>query len=124
MSHKLALKSFTITECIHSKVPNYLSAADVALALVKIGESKKHLSPIKVGEYWSCGLPVLIPKGIGDETQIIDTEGGGATFKNYTKQAIFEALNAIVIEPKKNRALAKKYRSFEIVRKTYNKWYS
>ena len=56
----------------HSEVPTYLSAADFSFALIKPLPSQKFSSPIKIGEYWANGLPVIMPEGIGDETIYIN----------------------------------------------------
>lgn len=118
---------FQITSCNHKDVPNFLSASDFALALYKQGESKKYLSPIKVGEYWANGLPVIIPDGIGDDTEIIKNEGGGIVLKDYSKKSILEGLSNINLlqnEQQKCTELSKKYRGFKIVKSVYTKWYS
>lgn len=122
--NNLPSSSFTLTECKHTEVANYLSASDVALALYKQGESKQFLSPIKIGEYWACGLPVLMPAGIGDETSIIQQEGGGSIFQEYSSKEICKAITNISIDPEKTRTLAHKYRSFDHVIEVYKKWYS
>lgn len=54
-----------------NEVPNYLSAADIGIVAVRPFPSKRYCSPIKTGEYWSCGLPVIVPEGVGDDYQIV-----------------------------------------------------
>jgi glycosyltransferase involved in cell wall biosynthesis len=48
------------------EVPAYLAAADLGLALRTPSFSQRAVSPIKVGEYLLCGLPVLSDAGVGD----------------------------------------------------------
>jgi len=48
------------------EVPGYLAAADLGLALREATFSQRGVSPIKVGEYLLCGLPVLATTGVGD----------------------------------------------------------
>jgi glycosyltransferase involved in cell wall biosynthesis len=48
------------------RVPNYLSAADFGISFIKPAPSKLASSPTKVGEYLSCGLPVIANAGVGD----------------------------------------------------------
>jgi len=55
----------------HDQVPGYLSVSDFAFATYKVGKSMAYLSPVKIGEYWANGLPVVLTKGVGDETQLI-----------------------------------------------------
>jgi glycosyltransferase involved in cell wall biosynthesis len=69
-----------ITKAPHVDVPGYLSAADFAFAPIKPAPCRLFCSPIKVGEYWAAGLPVLLTEGVGDDSAIIQQEGGGAIF--------------------------------------------
>lgn len=56
----------------YNKVNNYLNIADFAFALYKSNHVSQFLSPVKIGEYWACGLPVLITQNIGDEMHWIE----------------------------------------------------
>jgi glycosyltransferase involved in cell wall biosynthesis len=109
----------------HAEVPTYLSAADFAFATYKPGPSKKYLSPVKIGEYWANGLPVLLTKGVGDDSDIIKKEGGGALFNLEEKGSIEQALlqiQAILKDPTHRREipkLAEKYRSPEKIQEAY-----
>lgn len=61
----------------HDTVADYLSASDFAFNFHLKTNHSFALSPIKNGEYWANGLPILISKGIGDDSDIIMNEGGG-----------------------------------------------
>lgn len=71
-----------ITCALHTDVPGYLSAADIALSPIRPADCRRFCSPIKNGEYWACGLPILSPEGIGDDSDIIH--------KNPIAGAIFD----------------------------------
>ncbi|MBA4056710.1 MAG: hypothetical protein C0490_18495 [Marivirga sp.] len=86
----------------HSDVPDYLSIADFAFATYKPSDSKKFLSPVKVGEYWACGLPVLLTEGVGDDSKIIESSNCGAVF-SIEKQNIISAYKNIQNQLKNNR---------------------
>ncbi len=62
----------------HAEVPSYLSAADFAFSTIKPANCRLFCSPVKDGEYWANGLPILLPDNIGDDSAIIKTDGGGA----------------------------------------------
>jgi glycosyltransferase involved in cell wall biosynthesis len=64
----------------HRKVPDFCSASDFGFATYKPGRSKAYLSPVKVGEYWSCGLPIVLTRGVGDESDFVESRGGGVLF--------------------------------------------
>lgn len=104
----------------HDNVPNYLSAADFAFSLIKPSESRIYCSPIKNGEFFANGLPVISPDKIGDDSEIIEKENVGIVFKE--SEISFEKLQEL-ISPKDRLEriplIAKKYRSFNIVSDVY-----
>lgn len=114
----------------HDRVPSYLAAADFAFALYKSSPFARFLSPIKLGEYWANGLPVMLTKGIGDECDIIESEGGGATFSFEENGSVVHALtfiNDLINRSNRQRScetiskLAFKYRNFDRVRDAYHR---
>lgn len=64
----------------HNTVNDYLCMSDFAFATYKPGRWKRNLSPVKVGEYWRCGLPVVLTCGIGDEASMIEQASAGVLF--------------------------------------------
>jgi glycosyltransferase involved in cell wall biosynthesis len=52
-------------------VPRYLGVADAGLAIRQPSLSMKGVSPVKLGEYLLCGLPVVASSGIGDTEQLL-----------------------------------------------------
>lgn len=121
----IASEDVYINQVAHQEVAAYLSAADFAFATYKPGKSKLHLSPIKTGEYWANGLPVLLTEGVGDDSDIIKREGGGATFNLAVEGSVENALKQIleiVKDPghrEKIPELARKYRSSERLREAF-----
>ena len=59
----------------------WLSAADAGLALIKQVPSKRGSSPVKLAEYLSCGLPVVITDGIGDCSRVISDNRVGVVLE-------------------------------------------
>lgn len=57
------------------QVGRYLAASDLGLAIRSQSFSMSAVSPIKIGEYLMCGLPVIASAGVGD-TDIISKEFG------------------------------------------------
>ncbi|WP_299819403.1 glycosyltransferase [uncultured Pontibacter sp.] len=110
----------------HKEVPAWLSAADLAFATYKAGQSKAALSPVKIGEYWANGLPVLLTEGVGDDSDIIKREGGGALFnlkqKGSVEKAITQVVN-IIKDPQHRQEIPKlalKYRSLERLQEAFD----
>lgn len=116
----------TVLTVDHSVVPDYLSASDFAFAIYRPGNAMKYLSPIKVGEYWSNGLPVLLTEGVADESAIIELEGGGALFDLHeasieaSLEASLNRIHGLIGKRNQIALLAKKYRGSAIVENIYN----
>lgn len=105
------------------EVPDYLSAADFAFGLHR---PTPYVSPVKVGEYWANGLPVLLTEGVGDDSDIIHQHPiGGAVFNISHPDSILQALNKIAFQIRqpnyriKTQLLAQHYRSLDYSRKAY-----
>lgn len=109
------------------EVPKYLNVADFAFALYKSTKVASFLSPVKIGEYWSCGLPVLLSEGVGDESKFIESKKGGANFSLNQEGSVRHAIQLIFslleeTELRNNlRSLALEKRSFDKVQESY-KW--
>ncbi len=126
-------RSVVITRFVpHAEVARYLNIADFALTPVKPVPTKRYCTPIKNGEYWAMGLPIVIPPDISDDSSIIKEEGLGSIWETldaegYRKSLVeLEQLLAIprVERQHRIRQLAVRYRSFAIADKVYAEVYS
>ena len=123
--YKIDFLKVYVASVSHELVPAYLSASDFAFATYKPGPSKKYLSPVKVGEYWANGLPVLLTEGVGDDSDIIKKEGGGAVFNLQQEGSLSLALQQIqeIVKDPSHRLkipdLAMKYRSPDKIKAAY-----
>jgi len=121
----LAAGQVFATKAAHQDVPDYLSAADFAFATIKPAPCRLFCSAIKIGEYWASGLPVVLPEGIGDDSDIIRQEGGGAIFNLDRPISVAEALASVgqqMAQPgyrRQVRQLAERHRSIELSRQAY-----
>ncbi len=122
-------KHITKVFVAHSEVKRYLSAADFALTPVKPLPSKRYCTPIKDGEYWALGLPVVITKNISDDSEIIEKHNIGVVISDYTPEAFDEAvkkMETIIKRPEirtEIRNYGIQYRGYEIAEKVYEKVY-
>jgi hypothetical protein len=108
----------------HREVVNYLSAADFAFSTIKPAPSRKYCSPIKDGEYWANGLPILIEDHIGDDSGIIKQHGGGVILDRSNPVAAFRKIKEILESGRVKVSseilpIAHQYRSMELVRAAY-----
>jgi len=127
----LAAAGFTgrvvVRYAAHAEVPAYLSAADMAFAPYRGTPSSAGISPMKIGEYWSAGLPVLLTRGVGDDSGIIEREPyAGAVFDpegNDLSHALDRVLEVLARPDQRSHtmALAARYRSMNITRDVYRR---
>lgn len=115
----------------YPEIPDYIGLADFAITPVKPVPSKLYCTPIKDGEYWAMGLPIVITKGISDDTSIIADERIGVVLETLDAKGYSAALchlNNILASDRqqlsqKIRDVAIKYRSFAIADDIYSKIY-
>lgn len=108
----------------HQHISEYLSVADFAFAPYKSTPVAGALSPVKVGEYWALGLPVLIAEGIGDDSKIIEQENIGAIYSSdpISQEISIKKMKGMMFENEISERVKKaalKYRSFGAVRSVY-----
>jgi glycosyltransferase involved in cell wall biosynthesis len=114
----------------HHEVPRYIASAHFAICPVKPIPTKKYCSPIKDGEYWACGLPVVITANISNDSQIIHENNAGYVLRKMEQEEYLRAaaaLDKILKDPahrERIRALAEKYRNFSIAEKIYRVIYA
>lgn len=125
------LESVHIKYVDHTRVPDYLSAADFAFSLIRTSPSRKYCSPIKDGEYWANGLPILLTSGVGDDERILDENNAGAILnlaENNTESAL-QKIDQIMNESRISLAkrispVAVHHRHFNIIIEGYAKIFS
>ena len=115
----------------HQLIPKYIGLGDFAITPVKPVPTKRFCTPIKDGEYWAMGLPIIITANISDDSEIIEKHKAGAVLHELNDIAYLDAVKTIEIilsEPKierynRIRALAETYRSFAIAEQVYKNLY-
>jgi glycosyltransferase involved in cell wall biosynthesis len=113
----------------HQEVVNYLNIADFGITPVKPVYTKKFCSPIKNGEYWAMGLPVIITKDISTDSEIVESENAGYVVKELNDHEYLKSvqkMNEILNNVNKSKIihLASKYRGFQEAQKVYETIYS
>lgn len=116
----------------HHEVPLYMGLADFAITPVKSIPTKRYCTPIKDGEYWALGLPVIITRDISDDSDIIEKHGAGYVLKELNEQEYRKAIEQIASLLSqysreelfaKIRYIAEEYRSFKIAQSIYSSVY-
>ena len=116
----MEMKQFIIESLTREQVPSYLSAADIAFSGVRQYPSKRYCSPIKHGEYWACGLPVIVPDGISDDYLLVRKIEIGWCLPAFTKEAYTETVKKIFAEWCWEKQVGYRQRTREFVRRDRN----
>jgi len=112
----------------HHEIPNYIGLGDFGITPVKPIPTKRYCTPIKDGEYWALGLPVVITKDISDDSDIIKNNKIGSVLEELNDASYLKAIKDIDELLSNNsreelylkiRPVAEKYRNFEIAEKIY-----
>jgi glycosyltransferase involved in cell wall biosynthesis len=113
-----------------AQMPAYLSSADAGLCFLRPFPSKLSCSPIKLGEYLACGLPVVSTSGCGDYDELIRSESIGTVVPNANRDAYPQAareLERLLAEDglhKRCREAARRYMGLdEVVNPRYAEIY-
>jgi len=113
----------------HAEVPRYMGLGDFGLCPVLTTPSKRFCTPIKNGEYWALGLPVVITPGISDDSDLVVQQRAGVVW-DYTRppEIAVEALVALLAEPSTERTtryrqLVEAKRSFSMAEAIYKEVY-
>ncbi|HCW08312.1 MAG TPA: hypothetical protein DGG95_13210 [Cytophagales bacterium] len=116
----------------HKLIPKYLGLGDFAITPVKPVPTKRFCTPIKDGEYWSLGLPVVITANISDDSEIIERHNIGVVLKRLDNEGYLEAvkkIEEILRQPRKQtfktiRSVAERYRNYQLAERTYGLIYT
>ena len=111
----------------HAEMPGWLSAADFAFATIKPAKSRKYCCPVKDGEYWASGLPILLTDGVGDDYLLLQQTHSGAIFDLEEANLVkgFATIENILRDANHRQRIhevAVRYRSYAITRQLYARW--
>ncbi len=94
----IALDKIIVKNPRFDEIPSLLSLAHAGLFLIN-PYKKFGSSPIKLGEFLSCGIPVIINKGIGDTEELVKTNRVGVVIEDFNpenyKRALLEFMELI-----------------------------
>jgi glycosyltransferase involved in cell wall biosynthesis len=86
---------FTVRSVPHEEVPGLMGLADFAVTPVKPVPSKRYCTPVKDGEYWALGLPVIITRYISDDSGIIREHGIGSVLESLDRPGYEKAVKEV-----------------------------
>ncbi|MCC6841105.1 MAG: glycosyltransferase [Flavobacteriales bacterium] len=115
----------------HDRIPAWLSASDLAFSTIRYARHGLYQSPVKNGEYWANGLPILLCNGVGDDHRIIQERPyAGALFDLAVPGSVDRAVEHMKelvgqgVDRSAIMALAQEHRSVEIAERVYEEMFS
>lgn len=126
---KMKKQSIPTERCLVTKVgsdqvPQFLSMADYAYCFHRSSPYSIAFSPIKNGEYFAAGLPVIISKNIGDDSNWIVEYNIGALFSDEGElDECFSKVELLLgdkFHKKRIINFAEKFKSYKIQENVYS----
>ena len=94
----------------------YTVAADVGLVLYKpIEINRKYVAPCKLYDYFSCGVPVIVPSALPYLSKMVSDLGVGFSYLESTPEAIGMTISKLLNHPDK-KAMGEKARNEHLSR--------
>lgn len=79
-----------------SQIPRYLQVADAGIFFINSHE-KLGSSPIKMGEFLSCGVPVIINPGVGDTEDTVREDHTGVIVDDLSYESYCKAVSELML---------------------------
>lgn len=119
---RIGKEHYSICWVEHEIVPDYAIAADMAVLIRDQSIINRVSAPVKFGEYLALGLPVIVTKGIGDTSDIINKHHVGTVLEDLSLKEIQAGVENILSLIHKNgfklsercNAVAKNFLSIEV----------
>ena len=107
---------------------DYLTASDFAFNFHISNNVSNYFSPIKNAEYWSMGLPIIMPTRIGDDSEIVENLQVGIVHDFSQKISVEQVNKLLDIVNKVNYrdTICKKtivYRSIDLIHSSYSEMF-
>lgn len=102
----------------HTQVAEEMHRMNAGIFFIKPVFSKKASAATKLGEFLGCGIPCLSNDGVGDMTEIVETDAVGVVVREFTPQAqavAVQQLLQLVEDPQvSDRCVATAHRYFSL----------
>lgn len=95
----------TVRSVPHAQVARLMSAFDVGLLLREPSLVNQVASPVKFAEYLACGVPVILSRGIGDYSAMVESRSIGLVVEGRGDDVSPAALGAFVSDVSARREM-------------------
>jgi glycosyltransferase involved in cell wall biosynthesis len=89
-------EAWEVSTVPHEEMPGRLCRAHAGVFFLRGGIGALSCSPTKIGEYWACGLPVVMSAGVGDIDAVIHARRVGLVIEQDTPEALGAAAQALL----------------------------
>lgn len=72
----------------YTEIEGYISACDMGMVAIPPLASQRYRTPVKIGNYLACGLPILLNRGIADDDDMAEEEAVGVVFESLIQEDI------------------------------------
>ena len=72
----------------YDEIEGYIAACDMGIIAIPPLDSQKYRTPVKIGNYLSCGIPFLLNRGIADDDIMAESENVGVVFEDISQKNI------------------------------------
>lgn len=79
----------------YEQIESYISACDMGMVAIPPLDSQRYRTPVKIGNYLACGLPILLNRGIADDDDMTEEEAVGVVFDSLTQADIRQPLRTL-----------------------------
>jgi glycosyltransferase involved in cell wall biosynthesis len=86
---------FTLADAPHERMPEWLSAADMAVLVRAESPVNRVAFPVKLAEYLACGLPVVATAAVRDAARIVAGEGLGVVLRDTGEESLGEGMESL-----------------------------
>lgn len=110
------------------EVPKLLHSLDVLISFITSTYARQGASPTKIAESFSCGIPVISNKGIGDVEDQVNAINGGKIINDTSIESLKEITldldQILLLDRKKIRCKARELLSLDVAIERYKDVYS
>ena len=108
-TNRLDSKRVIIKKPAHNQIPSLICGADAGIFFIN-SYKKFGSSPIKLGEFLSCGIPVIINSDIGDTEDLVSSNRVGVVLRKFSDNDYNRILFEFLELSKESEALRKRCR--------------
>jgi glycosyltransferase involved in cell wall biosynthesis len=93
---------YTVMSVPHQEIKDYIALGDLAMLLRKDSLVNRVASPVKLGEYLTCGVPVFVTPYVGDLSKLVAQHEVGMSVP-LDEERLEEKLESFILEIRRNR---------------------